>query len=174
GSMSAHNWDNELSGIQNTSVSLAADYVYMRLATEGFVFGIRSSVRAPIRLCDAMFLMCDLFERKFHDRYIAPLKNACLGISAKDMDMRMFFSALDSVFSSGISWSRIVAMYAFAGSVALACARQGRRQTVIAIPEWIMLYMRRAIAPWIHANGGWDSFIKFSQDVLNGNHEEDG
>uniref|UniRef100_A0A5S6QCC8 Bcl-2 Bcl-2 homology region 1-3 domain-containing protein n=1 Tax=Trichuris muris TaxID=70415 RepID=A0A5S6QCC8_TRIMR len=170
--MGSYGGDNELASAQFTAGSLAYDYVTKLLASEGFTLRVNQSSQIPERLSEAMLSMCDLFNQRFQNRYISQLRNAYLGVNSEHMDMRLFSSALDSLFNGGISWSRIVAMYAFGGFVALTYARQGRQEMAFAVPGWIALYVCRDVTRWINDNGGWDGFVGFSQDVLNGHYEE--
>lgn len=68
-----------------------------------------------------------------------------------------FFVFVDKLFSEGITWGRIVSLFAFGGALSEHCLRQGHSQLVGDVAEWVALYTKTRLLPWIASNGGWVS-----------------
>lgn len=67
-----------------------------------------------------------------------------------------------SVFLSvGITWGKVVSMYAVAGALAVDCVRQGHPTTVHILVDSVGQFVRKFLVPWLKRRGGWvgDAFI---------------
>ncbi|XP_015608314.1 bcl-2-related ovarian killer protein [Cephus cinctus] len=54
-----------------------------------------------------------------------------------------------------MTWSKIVALYAVAGGIAVDCVRQGKPEFLPAIQRGMNEVLEDDLGPWIQANGGW-------------------
>lgn len=55
----------------------------------------------------------------------------------------------------GITWGKIVSMYAVAGALAVDCVRQGHPTTVHILVDSLGQFVRRFLVPWLKRKGGW-------------------
>ena len=72
----------------------------------------------------------------------------------------VFNRVCDQIIASGISWGRIVALYAFAGALALDCTKYGDARLVKLVSKWMARFTTSRLCPWIRQNGGWVRFCK--------------
>ncbi|XP_052319424.1 bcl-2-related ovarian killer protein homolog A-like isoform X4 [Oncorhynchus keta] len=55
----------------------------------------------------------------------------------------------------GITWGKVVSMYAVAGALAVDCVRQNQPATVQTIVDSLGQFVRKNLAPWLKKRGGW-------------------
>jgi len=66
-----------------------------------------------------------------------------------------FFGVADELFVQGVTWGRVVALFAFGGALSEHCMHRGMPQLVSHVADWVALYTETYLAHWIVANGGW-------------------
>ncbi|XP_046608471.1 bcl-2-related ovarian killer protein homolog B-like [Neodiprion virginianus] len=65
-----------------------------------------------------------------------------------------------------MTWSKIIALYAVAGGIAVDCVRQGRPEYLPAIQHGMMEVLEDDLAAWIQANGGWSALTTRYRPVV--------
>ncbi|XP_015434278.1 PREDICTED: bcl-2-related ovarian killer protein-like [Dufourea novaeangliae] len=58
-----------------------------------------------------------------------------------------------------MTWSKVIALYAIAGGIAVDCVRQGKPEFLPAIQRGITDVLEEDLAVWIQANGGWSALV---------------
>jgi hypothetical protein len=71
-----------------------------------------------------------------------------------------FKQVVEHLFANGISWGRIIALYAFGGNLAVQYMVKERSDLVVPIVEWTAIYMRNNVEKWVVNNGGYDTFVQ--------------
>lgn len=137
---------------------LACDYINYRLRKAGFSWPDCPTLPAdPSRYCLVMRTLGDEFERRyaevFHDM------STTLQITP-DTASSTFLSVCGELFRGNgdqieIKWGRIVALYAFAGALAVQCVDKEMPQQVSNIAEWVTFYTQTHLSDWIASHGGW-------------------
>ncbi|XP_076628097.1 apoptosis regulator BAX isoform X1 [Colletes latitarsis] len=56
-----------------------------------------------------------------------------------------------------MTWSKVIALYAVAGGIAVDCVRQGKPEYLLAVQRGMTDVLEEDLAVWIQANGGWSS-----------------
>ncbi|XP_033323235.1 apoptosis regulator BAX isoform X1 [Megalopta genalis] len=56
-----------------------------------------------------------------------------------------------------MTWSKVIALYAIAGGIAVDCVRQGKPEFLPAIQRGMNDILEEDLAAWIQANGGWSA-----------------
>ncbi|XP_053974868.1 bcl-2-related ovarian killer protein homolog A-like isoform X2 [Hylaeus volcanicus] len=56
-----------------------------------------------------------------------------------------------------MTWSKVIALYAVAGGIAVDCVRQGKPEYLLAIQRGMTDVLEEDLAVWIQANGGWSA-----------------
>lgn len=59
------------------------------------------------------------------------------------------------LFREGVTWGRIVALFAFAAAISADCITQGRPELVKTVLSCVRLYVLDHLAVWIRSQGGW-------------------
>lgn len=60
-----------------------------------------------------------------------------------------------------ITWSKIIAIYAVAGGIAVDCVRQGKPEFLPIIQKVVANIVEKDLAIWIETNGGWVKLFSF-------------
>ncbi|XP_014204471.1 bcl-2-related ovarian killer protein-like isoform X1 [Copidosoma floridanum] len=85
-----------------------------------------------------------------------------IGCGSFDTEQRIVEALTDvarEVLRSGeCTWSKVVALYAVAGGMAVDCVRQGKRDFLPVIQRAMTVVLQDDLAAWIQANGGWSAF----------------
>ncbi|CAK9823054.1 Bcl-2-related ovarian killer protein homolog A [Anthophora retusa] len=56
-----------------------------------------------------------------------------------------------------MTWSKVIALYAIAGGIAVDCVRQGKPEYLPAVQRGMTDVLEEDLAAWIQANGGWST-----------------
>lgn len=59
------------------------------------------------------------------------------------------------LFRDGVTWGRIVSLFAFAAAISTDCITQGRPELVKSVLSCVRLYVLDHLAVWIRRQGGW-------------------
>ena len=66
-----------------------------------------------------------------------------------------FVAIVNELFSDGVKWGRIVALFAFAGALAVQCVEKEMPVLVPQIANWVTQYIDNHLSSWIQENGSW-------------------
>ncbi|OAD57909.1 Bcl-2-related ovarian killer protein, partial [Eufriesea mexicana] len=66
-----------------------------------------------------------------------------------------------------MTWSKVIALYAIAGGIAVDCVRQGKPEYLPAIQRGMTDVLEEDLAAWIQANGGWSALTTRYRPVTN-------
>jgi len=62
---------------------------------------------------------------------------------------------VNELFSDGIKWGRIVALFAFSGALAVHCIQKEMPILVEQVVDWTVAYIDGHLMTWIVQNGDW-------------------
>ena len=94
---------------------------------------------------------------QIEEQYPSLLDHLCHKLNISRSTVYATFAEIASeVFSDGVNWGRIVALYAFGGKLALYCERNDMKDLVDSVTDWTGTYVGRH-SEWIESNGGWVS-----------------
>ncbi|XP_061835418.1 bcl-2-related ovarian killer protein homolog B-like isoform X2 [Nerophis lumbriciformis] len=83
-----------------------------------------------------------------------------ISVSMENMVSDAFIGVATEIFSTGITWGKVVSMYAVAGALAVDCVRQGHATTVHIIVDSLGQFVRKYLAHWLKRRGGWEDMTK--------------
>ncbi|XP_028650663.1 bcl-2-related ovarian killer protein homolog A-like isoform X1 [Erpetoichthys calabaricus] len=66
-----------------------------------------------------------------------------------------FLAVAGEMFATGITWGKVVSLYAVAGGLAVDCVRQGQPAIVHTIVDCLGEFVRKTLSPWLKKRGGW-------------------
>lgn len=69
--------------------------------------------------------------------------------------------------TAGITWGKVVSMYAVAGALAVDCVRHGHPTSIHILVDSLGQFVRKFLVPWLKRRGGWVSVIS---ELNNGPH----
>ncbi|XP_076833104.1 bcl-2-related ovarian killer protein homolog B isoform X2 [Brachyhypopomus gauderio] len=87
-------------------------------------------------------------------------KQLRISVAVESMVTDAFLSVAMEILSLGITWGKVVAIFAVAGGLAVDCVRQGHPAMVHAIVESMGELAGRSLAPWLKRRGGWGDISK--------------
>ncbi|XP_012935794.1 bcl-2-related ovarian killer protein homolog B, partial [Aplysia californica] len=67
-------------------------------------------------------------------------------------------SFLQVLFEGGVTWAKIVSMFAVAGLFAEECSSQGHADFVQEVVDTVVDFTGSALLQWLVVQGGWESF----------------
>ncbi|MBN3325571.1 BOKA protein, partial [Atractosteus spatula] len=65
-----------------------------------------------------------------------------------------------SPFTAGITWGKVVSLYAVAGGLAVDCVRHGHPAMVDTIVDCLGEFVRKSLVEWLRRRGGWVDVTK--------------
>nr|XP_023690200.1 bcl-2-related ovarian killer protein homolog A-like [Paramormyrops kingsleyae] len=61
---------------------------------------------------------------------------------------------------AGITWGKVVSLYAVAGALAVDCVRHGQPAMVHTIVDCLGEFVRKSLTLWLKRKGGWTDITK--------------
>ena len=104
-------------------------------------------------LCEMGSLLEDNYPRLYNN----VLEQLNFRINLGILVCHMFNRVSEQIISSGVSWARIVALYAFAGALAYDFTQAGDTRFIRSVSGWMGQFSAKRLSPWIRQNGGWVS-----------------
>ncbi|XP_012670259.1 apoptosis regulator BAX [Clupea harengus] len=72
----------------------------------------------------------------------------------------VFVTVARSIFSDGINWGRVVALFHLAYKLIHKALTQNRFEIIRHIISWVLQFIRENISAWIRQQGGWEGVIR--------------
>ncbi|XP_038162812.1 bcl-2-related ovarian killer protein homolog A [Cyprinodon tularosa] len=91
-------------------------------------------------------------------RNVARQLNISVAIEGVVSDAFMAIAA--DIFSTGVTWGKVVSLYAVAGALAVDCVRHGHPAMVHTIVDCMGEFVRKSLTPWLKKRGGWADITK--------------
>jgi len=77
-----------------------------------------------------------------------------------------FISVCEELFKGKVEWGHIVALFAFAGGLALECHQQNYPELVGLVADWTATFVETHLDVWIAQRGGWVSTAELVGHLL--------
>lgn len=133
---------------------LVADYVLHRLSQKSLTWANcpYTVSSTPGRVEKTMRALGEEFEQ----RYTEVFSEMCgqLHITPNNAQTT-FVTIVNELFSDGIKWGRVVALFAFGGCLAVQCIEKEMPFLVDQVVEWLANYVDGHLMSWIKENGDW-------------------
>ncbi|XP_076879824.1 apoptosis regulator BAX [Brachyhypopomus gauderio] len=71
----------------------------------------------------------------------------------------VFMTVARSIFSDGINWGRVVALFHLAYRLIFKALTQQHFEIIKMIISWVLQFIREHISAWIRQQGGWEGVI---------------
>ncbi|KAL2089080.1 hypothetical protein ACEWY4_015979 [Coilia grayii] len=72
----------------------------------------------------------------------------------------VFVTVARSIFSDGINWGRVVALFHLAYRLICKALTQNHFEIIRHIISWVLQFIRENISSWIRQQGGWEGVIR--------------
>lgn len=134
--------------------NLVADYVNFRLRKDGLEWANCPDLTPS----GAVGRTMKALGQEFEIRYTEVFQEMCNQLHITPNTAHPTFTAIvNELFSDGIKWGRIVALFAFGGSLAVQCVEKEMPPLVDQIVDWVADYVDQNLISWIIEQGGWVS-----------------
>ena len=141
--------------MNNYSRVIVADYMHHRLRRNGMQWPNSCPVDLPTSPGRVERAMRSLGE-EFEERYQQVFNEMCQQLHITPNNAEATFATIvGELFSDGIKWGRIVALFSFGGCLAVECVQKEMPNLVDQVLEWTTRYVDLNLMPWIQQNGGW-------------------
>ena len=119
-----------------------------------------SSAACPEDVVQTLCEMGALLERSYPKLYNNVLEQLNCRVNLAIIVCNMFNRVSEQIIDSGVSWARIVAVYAFAGALAYDFTQTGDTRFIRCMSSWMGHFSAKRLSPWIRQNGGWVSGLQ--------------
>ena len=93
---------------------------------------------------------------EFEQRYNDVFQEMCNQLHITENTAQPTFTAIiNELFSDGVRWGRVVALFSFAGCMAVQCMQKEMPALVSQIVVWVTNYINNQLNTWITEQGGW-------------------
>lgn len=147
------------------SKALCKDYILSRLNQTGLGWSkaelnLSASNAALTEVSMVLLCLGDELESIQPSLYRNMARQLNISVAMESMVSDAFIGVATEIFSTGITWGKVVAMYAVAGALAVDCVRQGHPTTIHIIVDSLGQFVRKFLAPWLKRRGGWVEISK--------------
>ena len=147
-----------------SSKQIIADYVNYRLKKVGYEWQNCPPLPPVNKVNRTMRLVGDEFEQRYREVF----SEMCSQLHITPTTAYpTFIAVVHELFSDGIKWGRIVALYAFGGALAAQCIEKEMPGIVDNIVDWVATYVDQHLNSWIGENGDWVRFIIWLETISN-------
>ncbi|XP_060744324.1 bcl-2-related ovarian killer protein homolog B [Tachysurus vachellii] len=151
---------------------LCREFMYSRITREGLSWSAVDAVppAAPAALTHAALVLLKLGDELENIqphvyRNIAKQLNISVALEVVVTDA--FLAVASEILSLGITWGKVVAIFAVAGGLAVDCVRHQHPAVVLTIEESLGEFVRKSLVPWLRRRGGWSDILKCVRNVEN-------
>lgn len=146
---------NSVEEIAFTSQKLCEDYIHARLRRSGISDFDLASALSQTDCSLTLQSMGQILELRYPKLFSKISLHLRITYSNEAVVWGAFNKFAANLFVDGITWARIVALFAFAGGLAVDCAAHGRAIFLGRIGYWLAAFIAKNIANWIKNHGGW-------------------
>lgn len=151
--------DKDMNGMEEISTKmLVSDYVNFRLEKQNLEWPgpDKPTLPQPGQVARTMRVLGEEFE----NRYTEVFQQMCNQLHITPNTAYPTFTAIvNELFSDGVKWGRIVALFSFGGSLAVQCVEKEMPPLVDQIVDWVSAYVDNRLQSWINEHGGWVSNV---------------
>uniref|UniRef100_A0A671T0N7 Bcl-2-related ovarian killer protein homolog A-like n=1 Tax=Sinocyclocheilus anshuiensis TaxID=1608454 RepID=A0A671T0N7_9TELE len=112
------------------------------------------------RLHREHWLRCDELEYLRPNVYRNVARQLNITIASESIVSDAFLAVAAEIFSTGVTWGKIVSLYAVAGALAVDCVRHGHPAMVHTIVDCMGEFVRKSLVSWLKRRGGWADITK--------------
>lgn len=146
---------NSVEEITVTSQKLCEDYIHARLRRSGISDFDMASTMSHSDCSLMLQSMGQILELRYPKLFSKISVHLRVTYSNEAVVWGAFNKFASHLFIDGITWARIVALFAFAGGLAVDCAAHGRAIFLGRIGCWLAAFVSKNLVKWIKEHDGW-------------------
>ncbi|XP_055936363.1 bcl-2-like protein 2 isoform X1 [Argiope bruennichi] len=152
------------SAIDPNVAALISDYLQYKLGQCGYqwtspltAYGAGNTL--PPKVGTSLRALSEEFTSQFKEQFVEMCEK--LSINAENMKGTLDGVA-NELFSEGIKWARIVALFVFGSELAIHCKNRNCLDLINIIAYSLATYITEKLLPWINDHGGWEGLVHFN------------
>ncbi|XP_036410505.1 bcl-2-related ovarian killer protein homolog A-like [Megalops cyprinoides] len=147
------------------SKALCRDYIHSRLNRAGIGWSKPEQSLAAAggtlgEVSSILLWLGDELEYLRPTVYRNVARQLNITVASESLVSDAFLAVADEIFSTGVTWGKVVSLYAVAGALAVDCVRHGHPVTVHTIVDCFGEFVRKSLSPWLKRRGGWTDIMK--------------
>ena len=111
--------------------------------------------RSPEMISRVLISVGELLERRHSSVYSDVFSQLNISILSELTLKKAFNGVAKQIFADGISWAKIVSLFAFTGALAVECVANGAITFVIRLKTWTVQFTADNLCDWIILHDGW-------------------
>ncbi|KAM8873905.1 bcl-2-related ovarian killer protein homolog A [Spinachia spinachia] len=145
--------------------ALCRDYIHSRLHRAGMGWSKPESGRAAPAggtgdVSSALLWLGDELEYLRPNVYRNVARQLNITVASESIVSDAFLAVAADIFATGVTWGKVVSLYAVAGALAVDCVRHGHPAIVHTIVDCMGEFVRKSLTTWLKRRGGWVDVTK--------------
>ncbi|XP_008576979.1 PREDICTED: bcl-2-related ovarian killer protein [Galeopterus variegatus] len=117
-------------------------------------------LRRLAEVCAVLLRLGDELELIRPSVYRNVARQLHISLQSEPVVTDAFLAVAGHIFSAGITWGKVVSLYAVAAGLAVDCVRQAQPAMVHALVDCLGEFVRKTLATWLRRRGGWTDVLK--------------
>ncbi|XP_075793292.1 bcl-2-related ovarian killer protein isoform X2 [Pelodiscus sinensis] len=139
---------------------LCRDYIHSRLlrASLGWSKAEHNAPTPGGRLAEVSSVLLQLGDELEYIRpnvYRNVARQLNIALHSESVVTDAFLAVAAQIFAAGITWGKVVSLYAVAAGLAVDCVRQAQPAMVHIIVDCLGEFVRKSLVTWLKRRGGW-------------------
>ncbi|MEE6511216.1 hypothetical protein FKM82_017676, partial [Ascaphus truei] len=145
--------------------ALCRDFIHARLQRAGLGWskpeqGNSSTAGGRMADVSAAFLrLGDELEYMRPAVYRNIARQLNISLASETVLSDAFLAVAAEIFTAGITWGKVVSLYAVAAGLAVDCVKQSQPALVLMIVDCLGEFVRKTLVTWLKRRGGWVSTV---------------
>ncbi|XP_034036599.1 bcl-2-related ovarian killer protein homolog A isoform X1 [Thalassophryne amazonica] len=137
--------------------ALCRDYIQSRLNRAGIGWSKpeHGSAASLGEISSVLLWLGDELEYLRPNVYRNVARQLNITVSSESVVSDAFLAVAADIFSTGVTWGKVVSLYAVAGALAVDCVRHGHPAVVHTIVDCMGEFVRKSLTSWLKKRGGW-------------------
>lgn len=144
--------------------ALGREFVHARLLRAGLAWSAPERAAVPggrlAEVCSVLLRLGDELEQIRPSVYRNVARQLHISLQSEPVVTDAFLAVAGHIFSAGITWGKVVSLYAVAAGLAVDCVRQAQPAMVHALVDCLGEFVRKTLATWLRRRGGWTDVLK--------------
>lgn len=146
--------------------ALCRDYIHSRLNRAGMAgypkpeHGLAASGGTLGDVSSVLLWLGDELEYLRPNVYRNVARQLNITVASESVVSDAFLAVAADIFSTGVTWGKVVSLYAVAGALAVDCVRHGHPAMVHTIVDCMGEFVRKSLTSWLKRRGGWVDVTK--------------
>ncbi|NP_001139563.1 BCL2 family apoptosis regulator BOK S homeolog [Xenopus laevis] len=146
--------------------AICRDFIQARLQRAGFGWskpehGMSNTSGSRLAEVSTTFLrLGDELEYMRSTVYRNIARQLNISLTSETILSDAFLAVAAEIFTAGITWGKVVSLYAVAAGLAVDCVKQSQPALVLTIVDCLGEFIRKTLVTWLKRRGGWADITK--------------